>query len=143
MKKLLKSALTYLIVGLVAGVFAREFPRFVDSANFVEESQLPVLHTHALALGLFVFLFLLILAKTFNIHQHKHFNKFFITYNVGLAMTLAMMFIHGIWVAVGNNPHPAFSGVAGIGHIIITVGFALLFKILFDQVKSLENTSIV
>lgn len=49
------------------------------------------------------------------------------------------MFSHGVWVAIGNQPHPAFSGMAGLGHIIITVGFGMFFKILFDQIKLTEN----
>lgn len=139
MKKIAKSALIYLILGLMAGVFFREFPKFVSAAQYVEESQLSIVHTHTLTLGLFVFLFVLIFAKLFDIHKHKLFNKFFATYHVGLILTLTIMLAHGIWVAVGNEPHPAFSGFAGLGHIALTIGFGMFFKILIDQVSLYEK----
>lgn len=140
MNKIVKSAMVYMILGLLAGLFYREFPRFVSSAQHVEESQLSILHTHTLTLGLFVFLFILIFAKLFDIHKHKLFNKFFGTYHVGLLLTLLIMLTHGIWVAVGNEPHPAFSGIAGLGHIAITIGFGMFFKILIDQVSLYEKS---
>lgn len=139
MKKLAKSAMIFMIVGLISGVFYREFPKIVSAAQNVEESQLSIVHTHTLTLGFFAFLFFLIFAKLFGIHKHRLFNKFFITYQIGLILTISIMFSHGVWVAIGNQPHPAFSGMAGLGHIIITVGFGMFFKILFDQIKLTEN----
>ena len=133
MKKIAKSAMAYLIFGLIAGVSFREFPKMVDAAQYVEESQLSIVHVHTLTLGMLFFLFVLIFARLFNIHEHKWFNKFFLTYHIGLFITLVIMLVHGIWVSVGNEPHPAFSGMAGIGHIVVTVGFGMFFKILLED----------
>ena len=46
---------------------------------------------------------------------------------------------HDIWVSVGNEPHPTFSGMAGIGHIVVTAGFGMFFKILLDQLNLLDK----
>ena len=138
MKKIAKSAMIYMIFGLFAGLFYREFARIVESAQFVEESQLSVVHTHTLVLGMFFFFLVLIFAGLFKIHEHKWFNRFYLTYHIGLFITVLIMFIHGIWVSFGNEPHAAFSGIAGIGHIVITIAFAFFFKILIDQVKLFE-----
>lgn len=70
MKKIAYSSLAYMIFGLAAGLFYREFPRMINVVGEVQDSQLSVVHTHAFALGMFVFLFVLIFAKLFNIHKH-------------------------------------------------------------------------
>src|SRR5690625_7360617 len=93
----------------------------IQATEAVAESQQSVVHTHSFTLGTFFFLFVLILAKLFQIDQHKHFNKFFNLYHAGLIITVLLMLIHGIYVTLGNEPHAAFSGIAGIGHIIITI----------------------
>lgn len=135
MKKIAYSSYVYMIFGLFAGLFYREFPRFIDAIDVVGDSQLSVVHTHSFTLGVFFFLFVLIFARLFDIHTHKHFNKFFITYHIGLGLTVLAMFAHGIYVTLGNAPHAAFSGIAGIGHIIITISFFLFFMILIKSVN--------
>ena len=58
MRKLARTSMTYMIAGLLAGVFYREFGRFND---FTGKSQLNTLHTHILVLGMFFFLIVLLL----------------------------------------------------------------------------------
>lgn len=138
MKKIAYSSLVYMIFGLCAGLFYREFPRVINVAGEIGESQLSVVHTHSFVLGMFVFLFVLIFAKLFNIHNHPHFNKFFITYHVGVAVSVLTMLAHGIFVELGNAPHAAFSGIAGLGHIILTIGFGLFFLVLIGSINQQE-----
>lgn len=135
MKKLVYSSFGYTIFGLLAGLFYREFPKIVDAVDRVGESQLSVVHTHSFTLGTFFFLFVLILAKLFQLDTHKHFRRFFATYHIGLGITTLTMLAHGIYVTLGNEPHAAFSGIAGIGHIIITIGFVYFFYILIQCVN--------
>jgi len=139
MKKLAYSSLGYTIFGLLAGLFYREFPRMIQATETVGESQLSVVHTHSFTLGTFFFLFLLILTKLFELDTHKHFNKFFTTYHIGLGMTVLVMLAHGIYVTLGNDPHAAFSGIAGIGHIILTIAFGLFFYILIQGINRQSN----
>lgn len=140
MKKIAYSSLGYTVFGLLVGLFYREFPKMVQATEAVAESQLSVVHTHSFTLGTFFFLFVLILAKLFQLDSHKHFDKFFATYHVGLGVTVLVMLAHGIYVTLGNDPHAAFSGIAGIGHIILTVAFGLFFYILIQGINHNLNT---
>lgn len=135
MKKITYSSLGYTIFGLLVGVFYREFPKFISTPEAVAESQLSVVHTHILTLGTFFFLFVLIFAKLFHIDSHKYFNKFFATYHIGLSITILVILAHGIYVTLGNAPHAAFSGIAGIGHIILTIALGLFFYILIQRIN--------
>jgi len=141
MKKLAYSSLGYTIFGLLAGLFYREFPRMIEATEAVGESQLSVVHTHSFTLGTFFFLFVLILTKLFDLDAHKHFNKFFTTYHIGFGLTVLVMLAHGIYVTLGNEPHAAFSGIAGIGHIILTIAFGLFFYILIQSINHQSNVT--
>ncbi|SHE71446.1 Protein of unknown function [Atopostipes suicloacalis DSM 15692] len=139
MKKITYSSLGYTPFGLLVGVFYREFPKFIQTPEAIVGSQLSVVHTHSLTLGTFFFLFALILTKLFHLDEHKHFNNFFITYHIGLGLTILVMLVHGIYVTLGNDPHAAFSGIAGVGHIILTIGLGLFFYILIQSVDKNQN----
>lgn len=141
MKKIAYSSLAYMIFGLAAGLFYREFPRMINVAETVQKSQLSIVHTHAFTLGMFVFLFVLIFAKLFNLHQHKHFKLFFITYHLALATTTGTMLAHGIYVELGNAPHAAFSGIAGLGHIALTAAFGLFFYVLISSINANQENA--
>lgn len=131
MKKILRTSMIYMIIGLAFGVFYREFTKF---NNFTDWTQLKVLHTHTLTLGMFFFLILLLFEKNFNLTEHKNYNKFFIFYNLGLIITLSLMLIHGTMTVLGYNGSAAISGIAGLGHIILTVGLYFLFTVFNKQV---------
>lgn len=60
MKKSYYAALIYMIAGLGAGLFYREFTK---ANHFTGDTQLAVTHTHLLALGMLVFLTVLALDK--------------------------------------------------------------------------------
>lgn len=132
MNKLVKTSTFYLIFGLALGVFYREFTKIQD---FEGTTQLSITHTHTLVLGMIMFLIVLLLEKNFNLSQFKQFNQFYIVYNVGLLLSLAMMIFHGTMTVLGTETGPAISGIAGLGHIIMTVGLALLFHSLSKAVK--------
>ncbi|MET3564478.1 uncharacterized membrane protein (DUF373 family) [Enterococcus rotai] len=132
MKKLVRVSMSYMIFGLIAGIFYREFTKWND---FTGTTQLSVLHTHALILGMFFFLIVLLLEKNFQLTKEKNYKKFYIIYNIGLGVTLLMMVIRGILQVLGSPESAAISGIAGLGHIIITVGLAYFFQVLFKAVK--------
>ena len=81
MKKLFNLSFIYLGLGLILGVFHREFTKF---NNFSGETVLGTAHTHTLVLGFLFFLIILLIDKNFDISSYKHFNKWLISYNVGL-----------------------------------------------------------
>ncbi|WEG72665.1 DUF2871 domain-containing protein [Vagococcus intermedius] len=136
MNKLVRTSAFYTILGLALGVFYREFTKMND---FTGTTQLSVTHTHALVLGMLTFLIVLLLEKNFQLSQFKQFNRFYIFYNIGLLVTLVMLTFHGIMTVLGNETGPAISGIAGLGHIIMTIGLFFLFQSLSKAVKLIDK----
>lgn len=132
MKKLVRTSMSYMILGLVFGVYFRELTKF---NHFTDTTQLSVLHTHTLVLGMFFFLITLLLEKSFQITQHKNYKKFYLFYNMGLGITLLMMLTNGTLTVLGLTSSAAISGIAGLGHIIITVGLGFFFHVLLGSIK--------
>ena len=136
MRKLARTSMTYMIAGLLAGVFYREFGRFND---FTGKSQLNTLHTHILVLGMFFFLIVLLLEKNFQLSEHKNYKKFYAIYNSGLGLTLLLMLVNGSMTVLGHETSGMMAGFAGIGHIVLTVGLGFFFNVLIGQVSKQEN----
>ncbi|MGX7244303.1 DUF2871 domain-containing protein [Enterococcus quebecensis] len=132
MKKLVRVSMFYMIFGLLAGIFYREFTKLND---FTGETQLGVLHTHILILGMFFFLIVLLLEKNFQLTKEKNYKKFYVIYNIGLGITLLMMIVRGVLQVLSYPESAAISGISGLGHIIITIGLAYFFQVLFKAVK--------
>ncbi|MQY09863.1 DUF2871 domain-containing protein [Actinomadura macrotermitis] len=124
MKKLYYAAHTYMIIGLVGGLYYRELTKLND---FTGDSQLGLVHTHVLALGMLFFLIVLALEKVFTLSAGRLFNAFFWTYNAGLALTVTVMTVRGTLTVLGH-PTPAIAAhIAGGGHIALTVGLVFFF----------------
>lgn len=140
MKKMINTSFAYLIAGLASGVFFREFTKF---QNFEGYSQINVIHTHTLMLGMFMFLIVALFFTKFDLAKDKRFNRFYITYNLGLIMSIVMMLTRGITqvlaMDVSKGLNASISGISGLAHIIMTVGLMYLFSILKFEVKNLEN----
>lgn len=132
MKKLIRVSMSYMIMGLLFGVYYRELTKWFD---FTGKTQLSTLHTHTLVLGMFFFLIVLLLEKNFHIMAHKWYKRFYVTYNIGLGITLLLMLIHGTMTVMGIESSAAISGIAGLGHIIMTVGLGFFFAVLFGSVE--------
>lgn len=125
MKKLFYSAFAYMVIGVLSGLFYREFTKTKDFTGF---TQLSVVHTHLLTLGFIVLLIVLILEKLFALSESRLFNWFFWTYNAGLVLTAAIMVVHGVLQVNGTTDvSAAIPGIAGLGHILLSVGMVLLF----------------
>ncbi|WP_314147330.1 DUF2871 family protein [uncultured Leifsonia sp.] len=119
------AATVYLAAGIASGLFYREFTKAND---FPEggATQLGVVHTHLLVLGFLVFLIVLVLDRLFGIARGPLFQWFFWTYNAGLLLTAAMMVVHGSLTVLGEASSAAIAGIAGMGHILLTIALALL-----------------
>ncbi|MFD7867730.1 DUF2871 domain-containing protein [Streptomyces sp. NPDC059783] len=130
------AAHVYMIVGVVSGLFYREFTKAED---FHGETQLALMHTHLLALGMLVFLIVLGLDKVFQLSGTRLFTAFFWLYNAGLALSTAMMGVHGILTVLGRDEDHIPEAVpltAGLGHIVLTVGLVLFFILLGKRVNA-------
>ncbi|MEV0399341.1 DUF2871 domain-containing protein [Actinoallomurus sp. NPDC050550] len=133
MKKIYNAAHLYMIIGLVSGFYYREVTKI---KHFTGESQLGLVHTHVLALGMLFFLIVLMLEKQFALSTGKLFGWFFWIYNAGLAVTVAMMTVHGTLTVLGHGSGDAIALVAGLGHILLTVGLILFFIALGKRIPA-------
>ncbi|MDN5658715.1 DUF2871 domain-containing protein [Brevibacterium sandarakinum] len=126
MKKIFNAAFAYMIIGVLSGLFYREFTKAND---FTEGgfTQLSVVHTHLLTLGFIVLLIVLVLDKVFGLSGSKMFSWFFWTYNAGIILTAGMMVWHGMLTVLGQESSAMIAGIAGLGHIALSVGMVLLF----------------
>ena len=68
LKKLATCATTWLVIGLLGGVFYREFTKAHD---FTGWTQLKVVHTHSLALGFMLTLIVLLVERAFALSHHR------------------------------------------------------------------------
>lgn len=140
MKKIAKLSFFYSMLGMFLGLFYREFTKINE---FTGETVLGGLHTHVLVLGVFFLLILLGLEKGFGLTKSKKFNKFFITYNVGLLLSVIMMAIRGVIevldLEISSTIDSSISGFAGLGHITMTIAYILFFLMLLSRIKEIEN----
>ncbi|MGV9188109.1 DUF2871 family protein [Arcanobacterium canis] len=134
MKKIWIAACVYAALGLTAGLLYRTLTHSMD---VIPKTQLAILHTHLLALGMLVMLVVLALDAVFHISHTRSFKGFFHGYNTGLALTAGVMLWQGILQLNGRNGGAAAAGIAGLGHIAITVGIVFLFVSLARPVREL------
>lgn len=126
MRKLFYSAFAYMLLGVLSGLFYREFTKANDFPEG-QFTQLGLVHTHLLVLGFIVLLIVLLLEKAFALSESRLFGWFFWGYNAGLVLTSAMLVWHGCLQVLGQPSNAAISGIAGIGHILLSAGMVLLF----------------
>lgn len=136
MKKLMNTAFIYAIIALASGVFYREFTRI---SNYTGKTSLAVAHVHLLALGSLMFLILVLFEKAFKITKNKFFSKFYIIYNAGLVFMAGMFIWRGVDQVLGLNGGAMISGIAGLSHIIFTVGIIMMFIVLRNEVIKAEE----
>ncbi|SLM98254.1 hypothetical protein FM103_04400 [Corynebacterium xerosis] len=146
MDKLLNTAFAYIILGLASGLFYREFTKATD--NLGTHTQLNTLHTHLLVLGMVMFLVVLALDAVFSLSGRRSFSVFYWTYNIGLVVTVAMQAVRGFLTLDGQDPattSAAIPGIAGLGHMLLTVGLVALFVAvragIKDRTAALEKTA--
>lgn len=139
MKKMYWISLSYLIYGLAAGLVNHEIAYWT---HFSGESMMAVVHPHAILLGGLVFLLMPLFMKTFGIEKQKSFRIFLWVYNIGLVSTLGFMTVRGLSQLLlkpfSSSMDHMVGGLAGIGHIILTVGLGFLFHAL---IKSADKRS--
>lgn len=140
MKKCLNLSLIYAIVGLLGGVFYREFSKM---NGFTGKTVLANVHTHLLMLGMVVFLIVALFCVHFKtLPETKGFKVFLIVYNVGVAMTVVMMAVRGVTEVLGleltRGANGAISGIAGVSHIIVAAGIVRMILCLKRCAKTEE-----
>lgn len=135
-KKMYWISLAYIAIGLALGLLNHEIAYWT---HFTGESVLAEVHPHAIMLGGFVFLSMPLFMKNFDIEKQRSFRIFLWVYNMGLLMTLGFMTARGMSQTLAM-PLPSFAdhmvgGLAGIGHIILTIGLGFFFHALFKPIN--------
>lgn len=134
MKKYYYISFTYLILGLIAGVFYRELTRM---SNFTGETVLKGVHTHILVLGFVFFLVVLLLEKNFGLSKLKSTKAWLITYQAAFVTVVATMVARGVAQVKGFDI-AGLSHMAGASHALL--GIALIwFMVLLGKVIKLEK----
>lgn len=136
MQRLFTASFAYMVVGVLSGLFYREFTKIND---FPEDqfSQLGLAHTHLLTLGFIILLVVLVVEKVFTISRsEKLFTWFFWIYNAGVILTSAMLITHGMLTVLGKESSKAIAGIAGLGHMLITAGMVMFFILLRRAMKA-------
>ncbi|ADY21221.1 DUF2871 domain-containing protein [Bacillus paranthracis] len=131
MKRLYNAAFIYLIIGLFSGVFAREYTK---AQGIKGSTMLQLVHTHVLVLGFVFCLIALALCKVFHVQETKSFRAWFVVYNVGLIFTIATMLWRGL-LQVNGADFNGLSHMAGLGHVIISIGLVWFMILLKKSVK--------
>ena len=137
MKKFYRLSATYAFIGIIGGIFYREFTKF---NQFTGTTSLGLVHTHAFMLGLFFFLIVLLLEKQFKLTESKKIKPFLLFYNAGLFLTIIMLVVRGITTVLNTSlssaMNAAISGIAGVGHILLGVGLLYFFLILKEKLSN-------
>ena len=131
MRKYINLSIFYLIVGLLSGIFFREFTKF---NNFTGSTTLGAVHGHTLTLGFTFFLIVLVLDKLFEISKAKAYNVWLILYNVSLIFMLITLFVRGILQVKGTD-FAGLSHIAGLSHAMFGVSLIWFVIILYKKIK--------
>jgi hypothetical protein len=132
-KKLSSALLVYTVIGLVFGVFYREFTKF---HGFDRYTMLSVMHAHALLLGALFCLILLAADRLFTFSHHRRFTVWFTLYNIGLGGTLAAMLVRGVLQVLGSDM-AGLNHIAGLFHTIL--GISLVWSVLMVKQLLLQE----
>lgn len=137
---LTRAAAIWTGIGLLGGLLYRELTRGQDLTG---ATSLSLVHTHALALGAGAMLGVLVLTVVLSLDRDRRLRWFTVVWNSGLTLTVGALATRGLLEVsgsyeAGTGAAKAIAGVAGLGHIMLTVAFVLLFIVLF---KALSGTA--
>ena len=134
MKRLMNASIVYGVLGLIGGVFYREFTKL---NGFTDFTKLSVVHTHYLMLGMVFFLLLILVKKNFYFVATK-VSKYLLFYYNGLNLTVIVLFIRGIVQVLSLNvSSAAISGIAGIGHLILGISLIMILISIKNATKNM------
>ncbi|MDO4773208.1 MAG: DUF2871 family protein [Bacillota bacterium] len=141
-KNVLASSFAFLIMGLLGGVFYREFTKFYA---YEAPGHLGKLHAHSLVLGFVGLLVLYLLLRSYAPNLLQGFRRPLRIYTAGLTLTLVSMLLIGINEVVSTGQslvkQAALDGISGLGHITLSVGLVwTLLKFYRLEAKAQADT---
>ena len=127
MKKYIDRSIFYAIIAMIAGVFYREFTKYM---SFKGTTSLLRIHPHLFVLGMIMYLVIYLMSLSLNFDENDKIDKHLTFYNIGLILSAVMMFVRGLTEVLGSNlsngAEAMISGVTGLGHIILGVSLILI-----------------
>lgn len=120
MKRLMNASIVYGVLGLIGGVFYREF------------TTLSVVHTHYLMLEMVLFLLLVVVEKNFHFIDNKVL-KYLLFYHIGLNLTVFLLTIRGVVQVLSLDASIAV--LIGIAHLILGISIVLVLISIRNCVK--------
>ncbi|MGL5149471.1 MAG: DUF2871 domain-containing protein [Clostridium sp.] len=132
MKKIFNFSFIYLCLGLIFGVFYREFTKI---NGFEGQTVLASVHTHILVLGFVFLLIVLVLEKQFTLTLDKIFHKWFIVYNVSFIYMIGTLVARGTLEVLGKDM-AGLSHIAGLGHALL--GVSLIWFMIIVKKKVIK-----
>ena len=129
MKRLMNASIVYGVLGLIGGVFYREFTKF---NGFTDFTTLSVVHTHYLMLEMVLFLLLVLFEKNFHFVDNKVL-KYLLFYHIGLNLTVVMLVIRGVVQVLSLDALIAV--LFGIAHLILGISMVLVLISIRNCIK--------
>lgn len=120
MKRLMNASIVYGVLGLISGVFYREF------------TTLSVVHTHCLMVGMVLFLLLVVVKKNFHFIDNKVL-KYLLLYHIGLNLTVIMLVVRGVVQVLSLDASSAV--LFGIAHLILGISMVLVLISIRNCIK--------
>lgn len=129
MKRLMNASIVYGVLGLIGGVFYREFTKL---NGFTDFTTLSVVHTHYLMLGMVFFLLLDLFEKSFHFVDNKVL-KYLLFDHIGLILTVVMLIIRGVVQVLSLDASSAV--LSGIAHLILGISMVLILILIRNCIK--------
>lgn len=129
MKRLMNASIVYGVLGLIGGVFYREFTKY---NGFTDFTTLSVVHTHYLMSGMVFFLLLDLFEKNFHFVDNKVL-KYLLLYHIGLNLTVFLLTIRGVVQVFSLDALIAV--LFGISHLILGISMVLVLISIRNCIK--------
>ncbi len=135
-KKLFNQGVILFIIGIIAGAFYREFTKFL---GFTGITSMSLVHTHLIATGAMTAFIFSLFIKTYKIQDSKALKTSWTLYLVGVIGNASIMFIRGVLMVLNTEMNRgvdmSLSGLAGIIHILLTIGIIWFLMIIKKEVN--------
>lgn len=125
---------TFLVMGLIAGVFYREFTKFY---KYQADNHLSKLHVHVLVLGFLLMMILYLVVKEYDVKKILTIRTPLYVFVSGFTFTIVNMTLSGFYEVVSANrpiiKKAALEGLSGLGHIVLSIGIVWIVVKIFQN----------
>ena len=127
MKRLMNASIVYGVLGLMGGVFYREFTKLNGFTT------LSVVRTHYLMLEMVFFLLLVLFEKNFHFVDNKVL-KYLLFYYIGLNLTVVMLVVRGVLHVLSLEVLSVV--LSEIAHLILGISMVLVLILIRNCINN-------